>query len=131
MRHPRYRITPTTADIGIEVWGGELAQLFTNAAGAILELITDTSQVRKDIAIEFEVEGRDTAGLLVNWLNEIIFLHEAKEMVFAEVQLLELTDFYIKGRLQGEAVDLNRHQLKNSIKGVTYHRLDISRSGEH
>jgi SHS2 domain-containing protein len=111
--------------MGIEAWGSSLPELFLHAAQAVLELMADTSQIRPERSLEFEVEGRDVEGLIVNWLNEIIFLHEAKEMLFAEVQVLQFTGLSIKGRLQGEAIDLERHQLNQLIKGVTYHRLSI------
>jgi SHS2 domain-containing protein len=130
MPRPGYRIIPTTADIGIKAWGDSLPELFAQAARAVLDLITDTSAVRRDMTLELEVEGGDIEGLLVNWLNEIIFLHEARELVFAEAEVLEFTGLYIKGRLRGEAIDLRRHKLKHLIKGVTYHRLEISRLGE-
>jgi SHS2 domain-containing protein len=131
MSRPHYRITPTTADIGIEVWGRGLPELFTHAAQAILDIIADTAAVGKDITLDLEVEGWDIEALMVNWLNEIVFLHEAREMLFAEVQVLQITDLSVRGKLQGEAIDLKRHRLGRLIKGITYHRLSVCQVGEH
>ena len=131
MHRPKYKIIPTTADIGIKAWGRSLPELFTNAAYAVLDIIADTSHIRKEITLEVEVRGDDLGGLLVNWLNEIIFLHEARELLFAEVEVFRFTEFLIKGRLSGEPIDLKRHELKNLIKGITYHKLDISQLAEH
>jgi SHS2 domain-containing protein len=131
MRHPKYRITPTTADIGLEVWAESLSVLFVNAAQAILNIMADTQAIGSSVVLDLEVEGRDTEGLMVTWLNEIIFLHEAKELVFTKVEVLQFANLSVKGRLYGEAIDLSRHRLGRLIKGVTYHRLNISQLAEH
>lgn len=130
MRWPKYKTIPTTADIGIMAWGRDLPELFAHAACAVLSIIAYTSNIRRKTALEFEAKGSDLEELLVNWLNEIIFLHEARELVFADVKVLEFTEFSIKGCLLGEAIDLERHRLKNMIKGITYHKLSIKQLAE-
>lgn len=70
-----------TADRAFRVTGRDLADLLENAARAMQALEglqpTEEPSATRDI----EVEGVDRESLLVNWLNEILFLEQTHQLV--------------------------------------------------
>ncbi|HVY54806.1 MAG TPA: archease [Thermodesulfobacteriota bacterium] len=122
-----YEILEHTADVGVRVYGGNLAELLKNAALALLSLITDRESVRPDEEVVFDVRAETGEELLIKMLSEILYIHEVRKMVFAEADI-ELTDDYsLRGRLRGEKTDSSRHELLQDIKAATYHNLKIKR----
>ena len=69
-----YRQFYHTADLGIEVFGGTAGELFTNAAFAMFDLITQLNCVELRETRRIEVEGVDLDDLLVNFLRESLYL---------------------------------------------------------
>ncbi len=123
-----YRLVPTTADVGIEAYGEGLPELAQTAAQALFALLAEAEFVSPSGKINVKAVGHDWGGLLVNWLNEIIFLHETREMLFNRVEVTNWGEFYLEGRLLGEPIDADRHQLRYQVKGVTYHCLEVTES---
>jgi len=122
-----FEVFEHTADIGVRVFGRDLAELLRNAALALMTLITDRESVRPDEKTVFELEAETGEELLIKMLSEILYLHQVRKMVFSEAEI-ELTDGYrLKGRLKGEKIDLGRHELLLDIKAATYHNLKIER----
>ncbi len=122
-----FEVFEHTADIGVRVFGRDLAELLRNAALALMTLITDRESVRPDEKTVFELEAETGEELLIKMLSEILYLHQARKMVFCEAEM-ELTDGYrLKGRLNGEKIDPGRHELLLDIKAATYHNLKIKR----
>lgn len=69
----KYILIDHTADLGIDVFGSTLPELFTNAAFAMFDIITDLSRVDNTIEYNLEVSGIDKEQLLVNWLTELLY----------------------------------------------------------
>ncbi|TLZ54859.1 MAG: archease [Methanobacteriota archaeon] len=120
----RFEELDHTADVGIRAYGATLEELFENAAAGMSSLIVDLESVKPRGEVEVRVKADDLEGLLVNWLQELLFLHETQHLVFCEFDVaiggLDLT-----GRARGEAIDKRRHELKLAVKAVTYHRLKV------
>jgi SHS2 domain-containing protein len=70
----KFEVVEHTADIGIKVYGKNLQQLYENAAYGMFSLLLDLEKVRPDKKLKISVEGGDPESLLVNWLNELIYL---------------------------------------------------------
>ena len=120
-----YEIINHTADVCLRVYGKSLDELFENAARAMMELITDREKINPSQEIEIEVRGETKEELLVHWLQEILFLHEVKKMVFKDFRLNLISETHAKGKAIGEKIDINKHELSFDIKAVTYHNLKI------
>jgi SHS2 domain-containing protein len=119
-----YEILDHTADIWVRVYGKSLDDLLRNAALAMMELITDREKVNKSQEIEIKVQGETEEELLVHWLGEILFFHQAKKMVFHDFKV-NLSETEVEGKAFGESIDVERHEIGLDIKAVTYHNLKI------
>jgi SHS2 domain-containing protein len=87
MPHLPFEEIEHTADWAIRVRGKDLAELFATAARGMFSLITDLSQVETRREFELDLRAADVETLLVDWLNELLFLCEDKDLVFTEFQV--------------------------------------------
>jgi SHS2 domain-containing protein len=124
-----FEVIDHTADIGIAVYGADMKQTFANAARGLFSLITDPNAVKENEHRDIEVAAPDREALLVNWLNELIYLFEAKKMLFTRFEINSLTDTGLKATGYGEKINLNRHHLKREVKAATYYKLKIEQTG--
>jgi len=123
----KFEIIDTTADIGIRAFGNNLPEVFSNAAIGMLSLITDLETVKERLEKSINVSAIDIETLLVEWLNELIFLFDTEMLLFSRCEITLLTDTQIQASCFGEKVDKTRHILNRGIKSATYHRLKIDR----
>jgi SHS2 domain-containing protein len=120
-----FEIFPVTADKGIRAWGHDLPELFVNAARGLWSLMVEPGTVRREGMIPVEVKAADREALLVAWLNELLYLHEARGFVMADCAVRSLTDTALTAEMWGEPVDRMRHPLLGHVKAVTYHLLQV------
>jgi len=119
MRH--FKEINHTADRAFQVTGRDMAALLENAARAMQAVDgcpppTDGSTTR-----EIEVEGIDRETLLVNWLNEILFLEQAHRLVCTDFEIYECKNHYVRGRVETREAE----RRLTHIKAVTFHNLKI------
>lgn len=123
--HSGFEIFAVTADKGIRVWGGELSVAFCAAARALWSLMVDPAAVTREQTIPVTVEAADREALLVAWLNELLYLYEAKGFIGQECTISCLTDTHLDAELTGETVNPTRHVIVGHVKAVTYHQLHV------
>ena len=124
----RYEQFPHTADIGIRVFGKDLKELFENAAFAVFDTLADLEGLKPSIEEPVKVEGDSPEGLLVAWLDELLYLFYTKEIIFSEFRIEELSDKKLTAKAFGKSVSSNRNRLKTEIKAATYSGLKIDKS---
>ena len=82
-------------------------------------------QVRIQASREINVEGHDPVSLLVNWLNELIFLFDTEYLIFRRFEIDDLTETRLHAIARGEAYDAQRHDLSSAIKAATWHEAAV------
>ena len=85
-------------------------------------------ECQKRTARAIRVTAPDREALLVNWLNELIYLFEAKGILFHRFEITDITDTELKATAYGEKINLAKHELKTQVKAATYHQLKIERN---
>lgn len=125
----RFEFLPHTADVAVLVRGESLPALFENAAAALFALMVDLECVQERTSRDVELRSADLEGLLVDWLNELLFLFETERMLFRRFQVRELDTSQLRATAWGEGLDLSRHRVRTSVKAATYHGLEIERVG--
>jgi SHS2 domain-containing protein len=124
----KYKLIDHTADFGIQVFGSDSQALFTNAALALFDVITEMDALKGDDSCNITVSGEDWADLMINWLREILYLWNGKEMLVKSVQILSLSENKISAKIYFDAYLPDRHTIKTEIKAVTYHQIQVKRS---
>jgi len=122
-----FEIIDHTADVGVVAYGADLGQVFSNAARALFSLITELDLVKEVLRRDIELEAPDEESLLIEWLNELIYLFDTENILFKRFEVSVLNGNRLKARGYGEKVDGFRHRLKTGVKAATYHMLSVSR----
>jgi SHS2 domain-containing protein len=124
-----FEIIDHTADVGIIAYGADVEELFSNAALALFSLITEPERIEEKLHLDLEVnsEGRDS--LLVEWLNELIYLFDVKHILFNRFEIESLTHNDLNATCYGENFDPMRHKIKIGVKAATYHMLKLEKHG--
>ena len=108
-----------TADVGIIAYGADMSEAFANAAKALFSLITDLDDVVEGLHRDIELTAPDQESLLVEWLNELIYLFDAEQIIFKRFDITELNNRHLKARSYGHKVDSSKHKLKTGVKAAT------------
>jgi SHS2 domain-containing protein len=127
---PKYQHIDHTADVGIQVFGATVAELFENAATGLFEIIANLEKVQPKAERWVEVGASDLEALLVNWLSELNFLFFTKREIYKEFAVKNLSETKLTARVRGEAVDYERHEIYTEVKAVTFHKLYIKETPE-
>ena len=112
-----------TADLEIRVWGKDLPSLFVAAAEGMIDL-SGVEEYEKGFSAVNEtitLDAMDHEGLLILFLEEILYRLTEDYMLFTVDKLSVKSDFTLKAKLKGTQV----RSYQRDIKAVTYHRLNI------
>ncbi len=123
-----FRILEHTADIGFEAFGTTREEVFSNAARALINIIVDLKSIAPRGEVAIEVQASDPPNLLVNWLSEILYLHDAEGWLFSDFEMRSLTDHSLSALARGEKLDPARHPIKLLVKAITYHQLALEKT---
>lgn len=121
----RYKEFEHTADVGVEIYGRTLEDLFKNAGYAFFNTIVDTTTIRPTITRSVNVTGPDVETLLINWLRELLFLFSVNQEVYAAFEFQSVQPTCLDARVKGESLDLKRHHFHTEIKAITYHQFTV------
>jgi len=122
-----FEIVNHTADVSIIAYGTDMSQAFANAARALFNLITELDDVAEILYRDIELTAPDQESLLVEWLNELIYLFDTEHILFKKFDITELNSTRLKARSYGEKVDSSKHRLKTEVKAATYHMLKVDK----
>jgi len=125
-----FNVLDHTADIGIVAYGTNIETLFSNAAIGLFSLMTDLDTIKDVDQKLIELTAEDPEILLVEWLNELIYIFEVNHIVFKRFEIEELTEKRIKARCYGQHINPKHSTLEREIKAATYHMLRISKGDD-
>ena len=125
-RSKGWRIVPHTAEIALELEGASWPSFYRNAALGLIEIYgfagAPLDPRRKPVKKTMKADTPE--GLLVAWLNELIFLIATKDWRPGGVRILEAGQCCLTAELAG-ADDQMPPQLE--IKAATFSDLAIKR----
>ncbi len=138
----RFKILDISGDVGIKAFGKSINEAFINASIGMYSLITNPDAIKEKKTIDVTVESHSLDGLLVSWLNELIFHFDAYGFIGKKITITEITPSLtlpprggggackIKASVSGEDFDPERHERRLLIKAATYHMLRIEKAGD-
>jgi SHS2 domain-containing protein len=117
--------------MGFEVHAATRNELHDEAVKALFEVILDdlgSVRPRRRTAIEV-VDAEDPGDLLVRFLSEFLYLHDAHGWLFSGAEVHRVDDHEIVAEGIGEVFDPSRHRIARQVKAVTYHGLSVGQDG--
>ena len=139
----KFKVLDISGDIGLKAYGKSKNEVFINAAIGMYSLITNLDSIKEKKTINVSVESHSPDGLLVSWLNELIFHFDAYGFIGRKIEITEFPPsltlpprgggmgggeaYKLKATISGEDFDPERHEGRLLIKAATYHRLRIEK----
>lgn len=115
-----------TGELELRLRGPSLAAVYEQALLALAEELVERrgEGPRERRAVELRASGPDT--LLVDLLNEAIFLEETEGFVADGLEVEVLEGGRLRGALRGRPYD----DARPVVKAATYHRLGVGEDGD-
>jgi SHS2 domain-containing protein len=118
----KFEILEHTADLKIKVFGKTKEELFENAMVGMFEAAKYEKEIKSQKSkVKIKIKSIDLPSLLVDFLNEVLYLVETKRLVFEKVEFKKFAENEIEAILFGKPLK----RMGVHIKGVTYHGLAI------
>lgn len=116
-----------TADVGLRIWAPSLDELFAEAAAALIGVMGSATS-KTPLTADVSLEAPDLDALFVDWLSEILFLFEARELVPTPTRVRVTEDpWRVDAVIDGYSSEEFRQE-GPAVKAVTYHALEISQT---
>ena len=119
-----------SGDVGLRIWGKSLDELFKNASTGMFNLVTDTEKIKETEQKEVSLEADNHANLLVQWLNELVFLYDTYGLI-GKVFRISIQGNMLKATISGGIFDPETNESGLLIKAATYHGLSIKKVDSH
>ncbi|MBI4889329.1 MAG: archease [Acidobacteria bacterium] len=120
-----FEVLDHTADMGFRARGTTLEELFENAALALIHTALDASRAAAYAPRQLTAGGEAREELLVNWLNEVLYLLDAERFVPARFEAIWFDGDSVFAQIIGERRDDQRHPPRIVVKAATYHQLRV------
>ncbi len=117
----------TEADIGVQGWGPTLPACFRQCALGVFNLMVPLEAVVPAESRELGAQGETPEALLVNWINELLYLHDVEGFAVRDVEMPRIEGGRLHTRLTGEPFDPERHPRGILVKAATFHQLTLVR----
>ena len=125
-----YKFFHHTADAKFQAFGQSLEETFAHAALALSSLMWDWKKIAKNIEIPVEVEGNDLEQLLVNFLEEILYLLDTRNFLLSSIDKIlikkETEGWKIQALFEGD-VNTTEYEIFGDVKAVTYNEMIVKK----
>lgn len=116
-----------TADVALRVRAPDLAGLFEQAARGMFSLMGADLSAIPVIQRRVELSAADAEALLVDWLNELLYLREVHGEAYTAYEIHALTPTSLSATVRGRKVGPLSGR---KIKAATFHGLKIVETAE-
>ena len=124
----RYKYIDHTSDLGVEIYGKDLPELFSNGLFSIFDNILDLNKVVIKETKKIEISSSTLEELLIDWFRELLFIFATEYFAAKEVKNIKVENNKLYAEIAGEKFDPKRHNIKIEIKTPTYHMFNIKKT---
>lgn len=122
-----HRWVDHTSEVQLQVGGGSFAELAAEAGRALADLLLRGAPAAPEGEPRtLEVGSHDREALLVDWLNEILYIAETGLWIPVEFEMLEASATHLAARARGVSVDLP----PSLVKAATFHGLRVEEGAD-
>jgi SHS2 domain-containing protein len=124
---PPFAVHDHTADVRLKVTGRDNAELFTSALEGLVAVMGTQKLLSEAVeSLSFEVTAPDLASLLVDFLNEALFVMQSRKVTIEQVAFRVLESTLVEGNFTITPVS----GFTQDVKAVTYHHLRIKHQSD-
>ena len=117
---------------GVWATGKTLEGMFESSGLAVINTqVKDLNSIKNKVRKTITVEAENIELLLFSFLQELIFLKDAKLLLFNkfDISINENKGKYkLKSKAYGEKLDMKKHELLADVKAVSLHNFKIRKT---
>ncbi len=122
-----FKFLPHTADVKILIEEKTLNKAFSTAAMTLREVMAEQIVVAPKIKKKIKVKGKDRESLLYSFLEEFIYLLDAKSFLLSKPPVVKITKtkdgFSLEAKITGD--NAKKYTFTNDVKAITYNDMLI------
>ncbi|MBE0480762.1 MAG: archease [Dehalococcoidia bacterium] len=122
-----FEIIDHAADIGLAAWGETFEEALAGLAEGMFSIMADLGTIEERLCRKVKVESPDQESLVVDWLNELLYIADIERLVFCRFEITGLAGCGLLAECHGERIDPAKHRLGPAVKAATYHMLAVER----
>ena len=124
----KYRFLRHTADAKFQAFGETLEEAFQQAALALVSLMWNWETVDNKLEVPVQVEGHDMKQLLLNYLEEILYLFDTRRFLLSRVDDLSIERkegrYVLQALFKGDEYS-SKTEVFGDVKAITYNEMEI------
>ena len=126
----RYLPDIALADIAFEAESDTVGGVFESCGLALTDIMVNPKTLRAKASRDFTLGPADLDRLLYDFLTELIIAKDVDSLLFKEFSVqVDAKRGTLKATGKGEAIDRERHELRNDVKAVTMHMFGVKNEG--
>jgi SHS2 domain-containing protein len=127
MPPPTHDFVSHVSEVQLRLEADAVEDLYAEAARALGGLLAEPDAAeRLGPSRPVRVTATDRAGLLAEWINELVFLSETEKLVFREIRIESASETELVASVRGA----EPREIRTAIKAATYHDLSVERSAD-
>jgi len=124
----KYRFFQHTADAKFQAYGQTLEEAFQHAALAVASLMWNWKRIDQKTEVPVQVDGRDLKQLLVNFLEEILYLLDTRSFLLSQVEDIAIrrknSMYILQAIFKGDEYSSD-YEISGDVKAITYNEMVI------
>ncbi len=124
----KYLEDVAVADVCFEASGKNLAELFESCGLATTNtMVKNLKKISQKEKEKISVSADTTENLLFKFLEEIIFLKDARQLIFSKykIKISESKGYKLACEALGEKLSMEKHDWLVDVKAVTWHLFEV------
>jgi len=134
MKPFEFRPDIAIADTAFYAYGKTPEELIVNACQALTEAMVERKKVEAKEEVGFTKRADTLEDLLYSVLEEVIYLKDAKQLVFNDFKINEIQfespPYSIAITAKGEKISRKKHEAHADVKAVTYHDYYVEKTSD-
>jgi len=119
----KFKFLEHTADVKFQASGKTLEEAFSNCVLALKETIAEKVKVKDMTERKIQVSGNDLESLLQRFLEEFLYLLDAKDFLVSKIKEIKIKDNKLTAIVVGD--EAKHYKFSNSVKAITYNEMFV------
>lgn len=124
----RFKFLEHTADVKFQAFGKTMEEAFVNSALALKEVICGKLKIKQVKIKKIKVKGRNNGQLLLNFLEEFLFLLDSQNFLLSKIKKIKITYGKLEAEVLGDRA--KNYDLIGSVKAITYNQMFVKKEGK-
>ena len=120
-----FEYLPHTADVKFRASGKNLNEVFSSAALATYNLLTDVKKIKLNEIKKIKLESKNRESLLYDFLERLIILIDSEYFIGGRVNKLNISNGNTKLEAEISGDDVSNYDTHGDIKAATYADMEI------